>query len=156
MFFQHLSEDHQHQFLARQYCCSKLETLVSEVASDAGTCMLMVGRSGILRGIPHQHCVALYGLLGNSESTPYALNRREAGRPVWADMALDGRFLLRRLTRMICPSETTQQTAPRGMSYASHARPPSFAAQRQAGPGGKGGRQGMRRISFIAYLMHFR
>ena len=75
-------EKHQHRFLARQYCGSKLETLVSEVASDAGTCMLMVGRSGILRGIL-QHCwVALHGLLGNSERTPYAQKQREAGKPV--------------------------------------------------------------------------
>ena len=80
-------EKHQHRFLARQYCCSKLETLVSEVASDAGTCMLMVGRSGDLRGITQPHWVALYGLLGNTRLTPYDQKRREAGRPVWADMA---------------------------------------------------------------------
>ena len=101
------------------YCCSQLDTLVSEVASDAGTCMLMVGGSGILRGILQQHWVALHGLLGNSERTPYALNRREAGRPVWADMALDGCFLLRRLTRTDRPSEPTQQTASLCASYAA-------------------------------------
>ena len=61
--------------------------------------MLMVGRSGDLRGITQPHWVALYGLLGNTRMTPYAQKRREAGRPVWADMALDGRFLLRQLTR---------------------------------------------------------
>ena len=87
-------EKHQHRFLARQYCCSKPETLVSEVASDAGTCMLMVGRSGDLRGITQPHWVALYGLLGNTRMTPYDQKQREAGRPVWADMALDGRLIL--------------------------------------------------------------
>ena len=46
------------------------EKLVSEVASDAGTCMLMVGRSGDLRGITQPHWVALYGLLGNTRLTP--------------------------------------------------------------------------------------
>ena len=75
---------------------------------------------------------------------------------MWADMALDDRFLLRRLTHTTCASELTQQTALRGMSYAAHARALSLAAQRRAGPGGKGGGQGMRVISFIAYLMHFR
>ena len=54
----------------------------------------MVGRSGDLRGITQQHWVALYGLLGNTRMTPYAQKRREAGRPVWADMALDGLDLL--------------------------------------------------------------
>ena len=42
--------EHRHQFLARQ-CCSKQEVLCSEVASDAGRCMLMVGRSGDVQGI---------------------------------------------------------------------------------------------------------
>ena len=106
-------EEHQHRFLARQYCCSKLETLVSEVASDAGTCMLMVGRSGDLQGITQPHWVALYGLLGNTRLTPYDQKRREAGRPVWAGMVLDGGFLLRRLTRTSRASKPTQQTASR-------------------------------------------
>ena len=69
----------------------------------------MVGRSGDLRGITQPHWVALDGLIGNTRMTPYAQKRREAGRPVWADMALDGRFLLRRLTRAGRPSEPTQQ-----------------------------------------------
>ena len=73
-------------------------------------------RSGGLWGIVQQHGVALHGLLGISELTPCAQKRREAaGRPVGADMAPDDPVLLRQLTRMICPSETTQQTAPRGM-----------------------------------------
>ena len=131
------------------------ETLVSEVASDAGTCMFMVGKSGILRGIPQQHWVALHGHFGNSETTPYALNRREAGRPVWADMALDGRFLLRRLTRTTSASKPTQQTAPWGMSYASHARAPSLAHQRRGGPGGHGGVESMSGISSIDFAIHF-
>ena len=67
----------------------------------------MVGRSGDLRRIIPPHWEALYGLLGNARMTPYAQERREAGRPVWADMALDGVFLLRRLTRTICASEPT-------------------------------------------------
>ena len=58
----------------------------------------MVGRSGDLRRIIQPHWEALCGLLGNARMTPYAQKRREAGRPVWADMALDGLFLLRRLT----------------------------------------------------------
>ena len=68
--------------------------------------------------------------------TPYDQKRREAGRPVWADMALDGLFLLRRVTRTICASEPTQQTASRCASYAAHARAPSLADQRRGGPGG--------------------
>ena len=101
-----------------------------------------MGRSGDLRGITWPHGVAMYGLLGNARMTPYAQKRREAGRPVWADMALDGLFLLRRVTRTICASEPTQQTASRCASYAAHARAPSLADQRRAGPGGHGGGQG--------------
>ena len=71
----------------------------------------MVGRSGGVRGITRPHWVAMYGLLGNTRMTPYAQKRREAGRPVWANMALDGLFLLRRLTCTTCASEPTQQTA---------------------------------------------
>ena len=71
----------------------------------------MVGRSGDLRRILQPHWEALCGLLGNARMTPYAQKRREAGRPVWADMALDGLFLLRRVTRTICATEPTQQTA---------------------------------------------
>ena len=95
----------------------------------------MVGRSGDLRGITQPHWVALYGLLGNTRMAPYEQKRREAGRPVWADMALDGHFLLRRLTRMTCASEPTQQTASRCAPYAAHARAPSLADQRRGGPG---------------------
>ena len=113
----------------------------------------MVGRSGDLRRIIQPHWEALYGLLGNARMTPYAQERREAGRPVWADMALDGRFLLRQLTRTCCPSEPTQQTASQCASYAAHARAPSLADQRPGGPGGNGGGQGMRGISSIAYKM---
>ena len=142
-------EKQQHRFLARQYCCSKLETLVSEVASDAGTCALMVGRSGDLRGITQPHWVALYGLLGNTRVTLYAQKRKEAGKPVWANMALDDRFLLRRLTRTTCASEPTQQTAPWGMSYAAHAQAPSLAAQRRTGPGVQGGVELMSRIVLL-------
>jgi len=115
--------------------------------------MLMVGRSGDLRGITQPHWVALYGLLGNTRMTPYAQKRREAGRPVWADMALDGRFLLRRLTRTGRPSEPTQQTASRCASYAAHARAPSLAHQRWGGPGGHGGGQGMDGICSIGHEM---
>ena len=115
----------------------------------------MVGRSRDLRGITQPHWVGLYGLLGNTRMTPYAQKRREAGRPVCADMALDGRFLLRRLTRTTRASEPTQQTASRCASYAAHARAPSLADQRWGGPGGNGGGQGMRRISSIAYEMLF-
>ena len=117
--------------------------------------MLMVGRSGILRGILQHYWVALHGLLGNSERTPYALNRREAGRPVWADMALGGRFLLRRLTRTTRASEPTQQTAPWGASYAAHARAPSLAHQTRGGPGGHGGVESMSGISSIDFKIHF-
>ena len=148
---EHLSEDHQHRFLARQYCCCELKTLVSEVASDAGTCMLMVGRSGDLRGITRPHWVALHGLLGNTRLAPYDQKRREAGRPVWADMALDGRFLLRRLTRTTRASESTQQTA----SYAAHARAPSLTHQRRGGPVGHGGVESMSGISSIDFEIHF-
>ena len=116
----------------------------------------MVGRSGYLQGITQPHWVALYDLLGNTRMTPYAQKRREAGRPVWADMALDGRFLLRQLTRTTRASEPTQQTASRCASYAAHARAPSLADQRRAGPGGHGGGQGMRGICFIAHKMDFR
>ena len=83
--------------------------------------MLMVGRSGDIRGITQQHWVAVYGLLGNTRMTPYNQKRREAGRPVWADMALDDLFLLHRLTRMTRASERTQQTASQCASYAAHA-----------------------------------
>ena len=116
----------------------------------------MVGRSGDLRGITQPHWVALYGLFGNARRTPYNQKRREAGRPVWADMALDGRFLLRRLTRTTRASESTQQTESRCASYAAHARVRSLADQRRGGPGGHGGGQAMRGISSIAYKMHFR
>ena len=78
-------------------------------------------RSGGLWGIVQQHGVALHGLLGISELTPCAQKRREAGRPVRADMAPDDPVLLRRLTRrMICPSELTQQAACRCVSYIQH------------------------------------
>ena len=103
----------------------------------------MVGRSRDVRGITQPHWVALYGLLGNTRMTPHAQKRREAGRLVWADMALDGLFLLRRLTRTTCASEPTQQMASRCASYAAHARAPSLAHQRWGGPGGHGGGQGM-------------
>ena len=118
--------------------------------------MHMVGRSGDLRGITQPHWVALYGLLGNTRLTPYDQKRREAGRPVWADMALDGRFLLRWLTRTSRARELTQQTASRCALYAAHARAPSLADQKRGGPGESGGGQGMRGISSIAYKMHFR
>ena len=117
--------------------------------------MLMVGRPGDLRGIIQPHWVALYGLLGNTRITPYAQKRREAGRPVWADMALDGLFLLRRLTRTIRASEPTQQTASRCASYAAHARAPPLAHQRPGGPGGSGEGQGMDGIYLIGHEMHF-
>ena len=86
---------------------------------------------------------------------PVCTERREAGRPVWADMALDGLFLLRRVTRTICASEPTQQTACRCASYAAHARATSLADQRRARPGGNGEGQGMDGIYLIAYKMHF-
>ena len=75
-------EEHRHRFLAKQYCCSKQPegVLCSEVASDAGRCMLMVGRSGDVRGITRPHWVVLYGLLGNTRMTPYAQKQREAAR----------------------------------------------------------------------------
>jgi len=114
----------------------------------------MVGRSGDLRRIIQPHWEALCGLLGNARMTPYAQKRREAGRPVCADMAPDGLFLLRRLTRTTCASEPTQQTASQCASYAAHARAPSLADQRQGGPGGSGGGQGMDGIYLIAYKMH--
>jgi len=65
----------------------------------------MVGRSEDLQGITQPHWVALYGLLGNTRMTrdASAQKRREAGRPVRADMALDGRFLLCRLTYLRAP-----------------------------------------------------
>ena len=117
----------------------------------------MVGRSGDLRGITQPHWVALrlYGLLGNTRMTPYAQKRREAGRSVWADMALDGLFLLRRLTRTTCASEPTQQTASQCAPYAAHARAPSLADQRPGGPGGSGGGQGLRGIYSIAHQSYF-
>ena len=148
-------EEHRQRFLARQYCSSKQEVLCSELPSDAGRCKLMVGRSGDLRRIIQPHWEALYGLLGNARMTPYAQKRREAGRPVCADMAPDGLFLLRRLTRTTRASEPTQQTASQCASYAAHARAPSLADQRPGGPGGNGGGQGMRGISSIAYEMLF-
>ena len=74
-------------------------------------------RSGGLWGIVQQHGVALHGQLGISELTPCAQKRREAGRPVGADMAPDDPVLLRQLTRMICLSELTQQTACWCVSY---------------------------------------
>ena len=64
-------------------------------------------RSGGLWGIVQQHGVALHGLLGISELTPCAQKRREAGRPVGADMAPGDPVLLRQLTQMICPSDLT-------------------------------------------------
>ena len=115
----------------------------------------MVGRSGDLRRIIEPHWEALYGLLGNARMTPYAQKRREAGRPVGADMAPDGLFLLHRLTRTTCASEPTQQTASQCASYAAHARAPSLADQRPGGPGGNGGGQGMRGIYLIGHEMHF-
>ena len=115
----------------------------------------MVGRSGDLRGITQPHWVALYGLLGNTRLTPYDQKRREAGRPVWADMALDGRFLLRRLTCTSCVSEPTQQTASRCASYAAHARAPSLAHQRRGGTGQHGGGQRMDGIYLIAHQSYF-
>ena len=127
----------------------------SEVASDAETCARAPRRSGEARGITRPHWVALYGLLGNTRMTPYDQKRREAGRPVWADMALGGLLLLRRLTRTTRASESTQQTASRCASYAAHARVRSLADQRRGGPGGHGGGQGMRGICFIAHKMHF-
>ena len=66
-------------------------------------------RSGGLWGIVQQHGVALHGLLGISELTPCAQKRREAGRPVGADMAPDDPVLLRQLTRTDHLSELTQQ-----------------------------------------------
>ena len=113
----------------------------------------MVGRSGDLRRIIQPHWEALYGLLGNARMTPYAQKRREAGRPVCADMAPDGLFLLRRLTRTTCASEPTQQTASQCASYAAHARAPSLAHQRWGGPGGHGGGQGMDGICSIGHEM---
>ena len=113
----------------------------------------MVGRSGDLRRIIQPHWEALCGLLGNARMTPYAQKRREAGRPVWADMALDGLFLLRRVTRTICASEPTQQTASQCASYAAHARASSLADQRRGGPGGSGGGQGMDGIYLIGHEM---
>ena len=113
----------------------------------------MVGRSGDLRRIIQPHWEALYGLLGNARMTPYAQKRREAGRPVCADMAPDGLLLLRRLTRTTCASEPTQQTASQCASYAAHARAPSLADQRQGGPGGSGGGQGMDGIYLIGHEM---
>ena len=74
---------------------------------------------------------------------------------MWADMALDGLFLLRRLTRTTCASEPTQQTASRCASYAAHARAPSLAHQRPGGPGGSGEGQGMDGIYLIGHEMHF-
>ena len=88
-------------------------------------------RSGGLWGIVQQHGVALHGLLGISELTPCAQKRREAGRPVRADMAPDDPVLLRWLTRMVCLS--VRADAVNGMSvrvvYTAHARAPSLAAQ---------------------------
>ena len=52
-------------------------------------------------------------------------------------------------------SEPTPQTAPRGASYAAHARAPSLADQRRAGPGGHGGGHGMDGIYLIAHQMNF-
>ena len=78
----------------------------------------MVGRSGDLRRIIQPHWEALYGLLGNARMTPYAQKRREAGRPVCADMAPDGLFLLRRLTR------TTSMRVVRSARTSSVARAP--------------------------------
>ena len=116
----------------------------------------MVGRSGDLRRIIQPHWEALYGLLGNARMTPYAQKRREAGRPVWADMALDGRFLLRRLTRTSRASEPTQQTAPWGISYAAHTRL-GRCSRPETGRTARARRREMdARGSFIAYEMHFR
>ena len=63
-------EEHRHRFLARQYCCSKQEVLCSEVASDAGRCMLMVGRSGDLRRIIQPHWEALYMFVWPTRQRP--------------------------------------------------------------------------------------
>ena len=54
-------------------------------------------RSEGLWGIVQQHGVALHGLLGISELTLCAQKRRQAGRPVRANMAPDDPVLLRRL-----------------------------------------------------------
>ena len=145
-------EEHRQRFLARQYCSSKQEVLCSELSSDAGRCKLMVGRSGDLRRIIQPHWEALYGLLGNARMTPYAQKRREAGRPVWADMALDGRFLLRRLTRTTCASEPTQQTASRCASYAAHARVRRRSRTRD-GEGREGTAEGRGCAGFLRLLI---
>ena len=99
-------------------------------------------RSGCLWGIIQQHGVALHGLLGISELTPCAQKRREAGRPVRADMAPDDPVLLRRLTQMICLSDLTQQTACRCMSYIQRTHAHRRSRNRDAGPGVKEGGQG--------------
>ena len=71
--------------------------------------------------------MALHGLLGISELTPCAQKRREAGRPVGADMAPDDPVLLRQLTQMICLSDLTQQTACRCVSYIQRTHAPRRA-----------------------------
>ena len=99
-------------------------------------------RSGGLWGIVQQHGVALHGLLGISELTPCAQKRREAGRPVGADMAPDDPVLLRQLTQMICPSDLTQQTACRCVSYIQRTHARRRSRHRQGRPGCERGRAG--------------
>ena len=127
------------------------------------SCLLHVSRrpygvAGVARcvGITRRHWVALYGLLGNTRMTPYNQKQREAGRPVWDDVALDGRFLLRRLTRTSRASEPMQQTAPWGISYAAHARL-GCCSQPETGRTAHARRREMDAPgSFIAYEVHFR
>ena len=88
------------------------------------------------------HGVALHGLLGISELTPCAQKRREAGRPVGADMAPDDPVLLRQLTRMICLSELTQQTACRCVSYIQRTHARRRSRHRQGRTGCERGRAG--------------
>ena len=102
----------------------------------------MVGRSGDLRRIIQPHWEALCGLLGNARMTPYAQKRREAGRPVGADMAPDDPVLLRQLTQMICPSDLTQQTACRCVSYIQRTHARRRSRHRQGRTGCERGRAG--------------
>ena len=99
-------------------------------------------RSGGLWGIVQQHGVALHGLLGISELTPCAQKRREAGRPVRADMAPNDPVMLRRLTQMICLSDLTQQTACRCVSYIQRTHACRRSRHRQGRTGCERGRAG--------------
>ena len=56
---------------------------------------------------------------------------------------------------MVSLSELTANGMSVRVVYTAHARAPLLAAQRRAGPGVKGGGQGMRGISLIAYKMPF-